>query len=69
MLSCEIGTEFLGTFAKLRKATISFIRSPSLHVCPSVYAHETAQFPLDGFSWNLIFWLLSENLSRKFKCY
>jgi hypothetical protein len=33
---------FLGAFAKLRKATISFEMS--------VYPHGTTRFPLDGFS-------------------
>jgi hypothetical protein len=36
----------LGTFAKLRIATISFVMS----VCPSVRPHGTAWLPLDGFS-------------------
>jgi len=38
---------FLGAFAKLRKATISFVMS----VRPRV----TTLFPLDGLSLNLIF--------------
>ena len=38
---------FLGPFAKLRKATISFVMS----VCP----HGTTRLPLNGFCWNLIF--------------
>jgi len=38
---------FLGAFALLRKATISFVTS----VCP----HVTMRLPLGGFSWNLIF--------------
>jgi len=36
---------FLGTFAKLRKATISF---------ESVRPHGTTRLPLDGFSLNFI---------------
>jgi hypothetical protein len=38
---------FLGTFAKLRKATFSFL----MPLCP----HGTPPLPLDGFSLNLIF--------------
>ena len=37
---------FLGAFAKLRKATVSFV----MYVRP----HETTRLPLDGFSSNLI---------------
>jgi len=37
---------FLGAFAKLRKATVSFVMS----VRPSVRPHETNQISLDGFS-------------------
>jgi hypothetical protein len=36
----------LGAFAKLRKATISFVMSVRLSVSP----HETTLLPLDGFS-------------------
>ena len=43
---------FLGAFAKLRKATISFAMS----VCP----HGTARLSLDGISLNLIFGDFSE---------
>ena len=42
---------FLGAFAKLRKATISFVMPVRLSVRP----HRTTRLPLDGFSWNLIF--------------
>jgi hypothetical protein len=38
---------FLGAFAKLRKATISFV--------VSVRSHGTTCLPLDGFSWKFIF--------------
>jgi len=55
---------FLGEFAKLRRATISFAMS----VHSSFRPHETTRPPLDGFSWNLILELFFfENLSRKFK--
>ena len=37
---------FLGAFAELRKATLSF-----MSVCP----RGTTRFPLDGFWWNLIY--------------
>ena len=40
-------TSFLGAFAKVRKATISFL------MC--VRPHGMARLLLDGFSWNLIF--------------
>jgi hypothetical protein len=55
----------LGEFAKLRKATISFVMS----VRPSVRPHETTLLPLDGFWWNLVFEYFSKNLPRKFKFY
>jgi hypothetical protein len=42
---------FVDAFAKLRKATISFVMS----VRPSVPPHRTTRLPMDGFSWNLIF--------------
>jgi hypothetical protein len=38
---------FWGAFAKLRKATTSFVMS--------VRPHGITRLPLDGFSWNLIF--------------
>jgi hypothetical protein len=38
---------FLGAFAKLRKATISFVMS--------VRAHGKTWLPVDGFWWNLVF--------------
>ena len=41
---------FLGAFAKLRKATISFVMSVCLSVCP----HRSTRLPLDGFWWNLM---------------
>jgi len=45
---------FLGSFAKLRKATISFVTS----VCP----HGPTRLPLEGFSWNLIFEYVSKKI-------
>jgi len=42
---------FVGAFANLRKATISFIMS----VSPSVHPLEKTRFPLKEFSWYLIF--------------
>ena len=45
----------LGAFAKLRKATLSFVISVRPSVCLSVCAQGTTRFPLDGFSWNFIF--------------
>jgi hypothetical protein len=39
-------SSFLGAFATLRKATVSFAMSVRLSVCP----HGTTRFPLEGFS-------------------
>jgi len=46
---------FLGAFAKLLKATISFFISVSPSVRPSVLARETTRIPLEGYSLNLMF--------------
>jgi len=46
----------LGVFSKLRKATVSFVMS--------VRPHGTTAFRLKGFSWNLVFDEVFENLSR-----
>jgi hypothetical protein len=43
---------FLGSFAKLRKATVSFVM---LSVCPSVCRHGTTRLPLGGISGCLVF--------------
>ena len=43
---------FLGAFAKLRKATLSFVMS--------AYPHGKTRFLLDGFWWNFIFELVSK---------
>ena len=51
---------FLAAFAKLRKATIIFVKYLRLRI--------RTRLPLDGFSWKLI-WAFFENLSRKFKFY
>jgi hypothetical protein len=53
---------FLGAFAKLRKAIISF-----MSVCLSFRRHGTTRLPVDRFWLNLIFELFYENLSKKFK--
>jgi hypothetical protein len=45
------GQARLGAFAKLRKATISFVMSVRLSIRP----HRTPRLPLDGFSWNFLF--------------
>ena len=47
----------LGAFAKLRKATVSFVMSVFLSVCP----HGIIRLPLEGFSLNSIFEYFSEN--------
>ena len=62
---------FLGAFTKLRKATISFVRSVRLTVRPYVRPHGTTGIPLDGFSWNLMFedfWKLCRVCLRIFPC-
>jgi hypothetical protein len=48
--------QFLGTFVKLPKATVSFVMS----VYPSVRPHDTTGLPVDEFSLNLIFEYLSK---------
>jgi len=48
---------FLGKFAKFRKATISFVRS----VRPSAWR---TRFPLDGFSWNLIWVFFRKSVEK-----
>ena len=40
----------LGTFAKLRKATISFVMFARLSALPSSRPHGTTRLPQDGFS-------------------
>ena len=45
-LSAVLYLDFLGAFANLQKATISFVMS----VRPSVSPHGTTRFPLDGIS-------------------
>jgi len=40
---------FFGAFAKLRKATISFVMSVHLSVCHSVRSRGKIQLPLDEF--------------------
>jgi len=47
----HIPSYLLGTFAKLRKATVSFVTS----VCPSFHPPRRTPLPLDGFSWKFIF--------------
>jgi hypothetical protein len=54
---------FWGAVAKLRKATICFVTSVRPSVCP----HGKTPITLGGFSWNLIFYYFSKNLSRKFQ--
>ena len=45
---------FLGAFAKLRKAIISFVMS----VCLSARPHGTTRLPMEGFSKKFIFEVL-----------
>jgi hypothetical protein len=49
--ACALDVVFSGEFAKLRKATISFVMS----VCVSVRSYEIILLQLDRFSLNLIF--------------
>ena len=48
--SRSIDVLFLGAFRKLRKATLSFVKSVRLSLLP----RGTTRLLLDGFSWNLI---------------
>jgi hypothetical protein len=57
------GCRFLGAFAKLRKATNSFVISDR-PVRPSVYPHGRTRFPLNGFWLNLVFKTFS-NICRE----
>jgi hypothetical protein len=59
-LSTVYRASFLGTFANLRKGTVTFVRYLSF------LSHGT-RLPLDGFLWNLVLEYFSENLSRKCK--
>ena len=44
------GSNCLGAFSELRKATISFVMCVCLSVHPSVRPHGMTRLPLDGFS-------------------
>jgi len=55
----EVGDELLYAFAKLQKATISFV---------SVRPYGTNRLPLDGFTWNLIFCYFSK-ICREFRSF
>jgi len=59
----------LDTFAKLRKATTSFLTPSCLSVCcrPSVRPHGTTRLPLDGLLLHLKFDFFFKYLCRKFK--
>jgi len=62
----EHQVEFLGAFAKLRKATISFV----LSVCPSARPPGTTGLPMNGFLWYMIsedFWKPVEKIQVSFK--
>jgi len=60
--SSSMGKWLLGALANLRKASISFVVSLRLTIRVG-----TARLPSEGFSWNLVFWICFENLSRKFR--
>jgi hypothetical protein len=56
---------FLGAFAKLRKATIIFVRFVCLSVCLSAWLYS---LPIERISMKFDILVFSfENLSRKFK--
>jgi len=55
-------TLLLGAFAKLRKATISFVMSLSLSL--SIRAHGTTRLPQERFSWKFIFAYFSNNFEK-----
>jgi hypothetical protein len=65
ILKREVSALVSGAFAKLRKATISFVMSVRTCIRP----HRTSQFPRNRFSLNLVLKLFFLNLSRKFKIY
>ena len=53
----------LSAFAIFRKATISFVMYIRSSICRSVRPYETSmllRFPLDGFSWRLVFQYFSK---------
>jgi len=52
--------KFLGAFAKLREATISFVIYICLYVRLSVRLLGTIRFPLDGFKLNFTYEYLSK---------
>jgi hypothetical protein len=47
----------IGDSAKLRKGTIRFVMSVRPSFCLSVCLTGTPRLPLEGFSWNLKFWV------------
>ena len=59
----EFGSLFLGDFAKLRIATISFVMSLRSSVC----RHGTSRLTPDRFSRNLIFKYFSKKCRENFK--
>jgi len=56
---------FLGAFAKLWNAIVIFVISVCPSIRPSARPHGTARFPLDGFSWNLVFEYFSKKKCRE----
>jgi len=59
-------TLLIRAFAKLRKATVSFVMSvcPFYRLCLSVRPHGTTQLPRDGFPRNLIFYCISKIVEK-----
>jgi hypothetical protein len=56
----SMSVSIVGEFAKFRKATVCFIVSVCLSLCP----HGTTGLPLDGFSLNFLFWYFSKIYSE-----
>jgi hypothetical protein len=54
-VTCIHGS-FVGEFAKLRKAAVSFVMSD----CPSLRPRGSTRFQLDGFSLNFVFGNISK---------
>ena len=65
---CSLIALFVGVFAKLRKATISFIMFVHLSVYPSACPHGTTRLSLNIFWLNLISETVSK-ICRKIQCY
>jgi len=54
----------LGAFAELRKATITFVMSVHMSICPSFHPHSTSYLSLNGFYYNLIFAFFRKSVEK-----